>query len=109
MMIVCAEDAMDSVEKKFMETVNCNDIGEMKEYIDTKISIDQHNKTLKITQPIFVQSLNDEFNFAEPNSKPEMPTMARTHLMNSGPKLCGAAQMMYCSGVGKLLYLVKWS
>ena len=35
--------------------------------------------------------------------------MAGTHLMNSGPKLCGATQMRYRSGVGKLLYLIKWS
>ena len=60
-------------------------------------------------QSVLVQSLNDEFNFAEPNSKPEMPATARTHLMNSGPKLCAMVQMRYHSGMGKLLYLVKWS
>ena len=70
MLIVCAGDGMESIKKKFTETVDCNDIGEMKEYIGNKNNIDQHNKTLKITQPVLVQSLNDEFNFAEPNSKP---------------------------------------
>ena len=89
--------------------MDCVDIGEMKEYIGTKISIDPCNNTLKIIQPVLVQSLNDEFNFAELNSKPETPAMARTHLMSSGPKLCGAVQMRYCSDMGKLLYLVKWS
>ena len=79
------------------------------EYISTKISIDQHNKTLKITQPVLVQSLNDEFNFSEPNAKPETPATARTHLMGSGPKLCAIAQTRYQSGMGKLLYLIKWS
>ena len=54
------------------------------------------------------QSLNDKFNFAGPNSKPEMPATASTHLMNSGPELCHIVQMRHCSGVGKLLYLVKW-
>ena len=29
--------------------------------------------------------------------------------MASGMKLCVAAKTSYCSGVGKLLYLVKWS
>ena len=51
----------------------------MQEYIGTKISINQHNKTLKITQPVLVQSLNDEFSFSELNVKPEMPATARTH------------------------------
>ena len=40
MLIVCAEDAMESVKKKFTNAVDCNDIGEMKEYIGTKINID---------------------------------------------------------------------
>ena len=71
MLIVCLEDAMESIKKKFTVIVDCDDIGEMKEYIGTKVSIDQHNNTLKITQPDLVQSLNDEFNFAEPNSKHE--------------------------------------
>ena len=109
MLIVCSEDAMESIKKRFMEIVNCDDIGEMKEYIGTKVSIDQHNNTLRIMHPVLVQSLNDEFNFAKPNSKPEMLATAGAHLMNSGPKLCEAAQTRYCSGVGKLLYLVKWS
>ena len=58
-------------------------------------------------QPVLVQSLNDEFNLAELNSKTEMPATAGTHLMDSGPKWCGAMQMRYHSGVGKLLYLVS--
>ena len=72
MLIVRKEDAMECIKKMFTETVDCNDIGEMQEYISTKISINQRNKTLKITQPVLVQSLNDEFNFSEPNAKPEM-------------------------------------
>ena len=40
MLIVCAENAMDSIKKKFMETVDCDDIGEMNECIGTKINID---------------------------------------------------------------------
>ena len=44
MLIVCTQDAMESVKKTFTETVNCNDIGEMKEYIGTKINIDNTTK-----------------------------------------------------------------
>ena len=39
---------------------------------------------------------------------PPMPAMASTHLMNTGPKLCAPAQTGYQSGIGKVLYLVKW-
>ena len=51
----------------------------------------------------------DEFTFDEPNPKPEVPATRGTHLMSKGPNLCVEAQMRYHSGVGELLYLVKWS
>ena len=49
MLIVCMEDAMESIKKKFTETVEFDDIGKMQEYIGTptKLSIDQHNKTFE--------------------------------------------------------------
>ena len=81
----------------------------MKEYIGTKIDVNHATKSLKITQPILVKSLIDEFTFDEPNAKPEKPATGGTHLMSKGPSLCAEAQTRYCSGVGKLLYVVKCS
>ena len=40
MLIICKEDAMEGVKKKFTEIVDCEDIGEMHEYIGTKIDDD---------------------------------------------------------------------
>ena len=54
-----------------------------------------------------VRSLIDKFVFNEPSAKPEIPATAGTHLVKSGIKLGADAQTHYCSGVGKLLYLVK--
>ena len=48
MLIVCMEDAMETIKKKFTETVDCDDIGEMKEYIGTKsilIGTTKHEKS----------------------------------------------------------------
>ena len=42
----------------------------------------------------------------EPNSKPTSNSWDTSY--NSRPKLCGAVQTRYCSGIGKLLYLVRW-
>ena len=36
MLMICAEDVMENVNKKFMKTVDCDDIGAIKEYIGTK-------------------------------------------------------------------------
>ena len=40
MLIVCLEDAMESIKKKFIEIMDCDDISEMKESIGTEVSID---------------------------------------------------------------------
>ena len=109
MLVVCDKSGMDTTKEKFTKVVDCNDIGPMKEYIGTKIDVDTKHKSLKTMQPVLVQSLKDEFKFKEVTAKPEVPAVAGTHLLPNGPKLCGAEQMKYRSGVGKLLYLVKWS
>ena len=54
MLIVCKEAGMNVVKQQFTETVDCNDIGPMKEYIGTKIDVDSAKCILKITQPVLV-------------------------------------------------------
>ena len=57
-----------------------------------------------------MQSLQDEFDFKNPNNCPETPAPASMHLMESGQPLSPEQQTKYRSGVGKLLfYLTKWS
>ena len=108
MLIICKEEGMDMVKQKFTKMVKCNDIGPMREYIGMKIDVDHATRSLKITQPVLVKSLLDEFTFDEPNAKSEVPATGSTHLVSKGPNLHAEAQTRYCSGVGKLLYLVKW-
>ena len=106
MLVVCNEKYMDDVKQKFTNTVDCDDMGAMVEYIGTKIDIDKGKRELKITQPVLVQSLWDEFEFENPNNCPETPAPASTHLMTSGKSLSPEKHTKY---VGKLLYLTKWS
>ena len=61
MLIVCKKAAMNVVKQQFTETVDCDDISPIKEYIGTKIDIDSGKCKLKITQPVLVRSLIDEF------------------------------------------------
>ena len=94
------------VKQQFTETLDCDDISHMKEYIGTKIDIDREKCKLKITQPVLVRSLIDEFVFNEPSVKPNILATAATHLVKSGIKLGAKAQTHYHSGVGKLLHLI---
>ena len=66
-------------KQKFTSTVDCNDMGAMMEYIGTKLDTDSKKHELKITQPVLVQSLRDEFDFENPNICPETPAPASIH------------------------------
>ena len=41
--------------------LKCDDAGEMQEYVGCKIEIDQNLRSAKITQPVLIESLSDEF------------------------------------------------
>ena len=109
MLVVCDENYTAKIKQEFTGTVDCNDMGTMVEYIGTKIDIDNKKYESKITQPVLVQSLRDEFDFENPNNCPETPVPAGMHLMASGQPLSPEQQTKYHSGVGKLSYLTKWS
>ena len=92
MLIICKEEGMAMVKKHFTDMVDCDDIGPMKEYIGMKINVDHATKNLKITQPVLVKSLIDEFTFDEPNAKPVVSATGGNQLMYKGPNsLCGSS------------------
>jgi hypothetical protein len=90
--------------------LKCDDAGEMKEYVGCKITIDRTERSARITQPVLIQSLRDEFklNLAKRHRTPAVPnnTLQKT---DDGPKLNEKEQGMYRKGVGKLLHMMRWS
>ena len=88
MLIVCKEMGMAQVKVQFMSMVDCEDLGPMKEYIGTNIDVDMNNRHLKIVQQVLVNSLADEFTFAEPNLWPHTPVPAGTHLLTKAHIVC---------------------
>jgi hypothetical protein len=81
----------------------------LKEYVGCKINCDMINASIKITQPVLIQSFAEEFNL--PGVKP-IPKILAPH----GDQLCKEDDMVftdeqaiYWKGVGKLLHLMKYS
>jgi hypothetical protein len=82
----------------------------LKEYVGCKIDRNEDGRGLLILQPVIVQSLIDEFGVEEdpkimiPASKGDSftPVMDEDELDEEDQK-------GYRSGVGKLLYLSRWS
>ena len=46
-----------------MERFECNDVGELSKYIGCKV--DKHKDSIKLTQPVLLQSFKDKFQVTE--------------------------------------------
>ena len=56
-----------------MQMFDCDDNGPIKEYIGCKIDYNLDERWLKFTQPVMVQSFQDEFDLSKEASKPTTP------------------------------------
>jgi hypothetical protein len=53
--------AVEAVKEKMKSRFDCDDLGELNEYMGCKI--DRNEDSLKFTQPVLIQSYEDEFEF----------------------------------------------
>ena len=89
-----------------MNKLDYKNMGELKEYIGYKI--EQKVDWIKLTQPVLVQSLEDEFtiplntlcNLLEPSNK---------ELVSEDKPLSEGKKKIYKYGVEKLLFLIQYS
>ena len=97
-------------KKEMMDRFDCDEIGNMDEYVGCKLERDYEKRTMKFTQPVLLQSFDDEFELPD-GKAPVTPAPAGDTLMKGKPNESMSAndQKKYRSGVGKLLHMVKWS
>ena len=103
------EDVMESVEQ-LKGIFDCDDNGELKEFVGMKLDIDKQNRTMLMTQPVLTQSYNDEFEL--PGNKQPCPAPAGHTLEKSvvaGDELSAKDQKLYRTGVGKVLHNARWT
>ena len=62
----------------FMARFDCDDVGDVKEYVGYKIDRDEENGSMKSTQLVMIQSFGNEFEILE--KKPSTPAEAGTVL-----------------------------
>jgi hypothetical protein len=91
-----------------MSHFKCDDVGEVKDYIGCKLDIDIEQGSLKMTQPVLVQSLTDEFEDIVQGKAPLVPAKPGNILTKGGDDvLSPEMHTRYRGGVGKLMYLAK--
>jgi hypothetical protein len=109
--LICGnKDGVLEAKKAMMNEFDCEEVGQMKEYVGCKIDYNKEEGWMKLTQPVLLQSYNDEFDL--PNGdKPNTPAVPGSVLLRGDAKdnVKTEEQTVYRSGVGKLLHMMKWS
>ena len=107
--LVCGKkEGVLAAKKQLMERFDCDEVGELKEYIGCKV--DRGDGVMKLTQPVLLQSFEDEFDL--PDAKPPNTPAVPGQVLRSGTEtsmLNDEMQSKYRSGTGKLLHMMKWS
>jgi hypothetical protein len=106
-LIVGPKKAVEKTKKDLMERFDCKDCGNIKEYVGCKI--ERTKNLLKFTQPVLMQSYNDEFEL--PKKSYKTPALAGSVLVavKKEEALSPAMQKKYCSGTGKAMHAMQYS
>ena len=103
------ENDVIKAKSQMKELFDCDDVGDFHEYVGCKIDYKPEDMSLKFTQPVMIQSFQDEFKL--PDYEYESPAESGQVLVAvvKGQELSGSNQSIYRSGVGKLLHMMRWS
>jgi hypothetical protein len=110
------DDCLVAVDKRSVEAAKeqlksrfeCDDLGELNEYMGCKI--DRDEDYVKFTQPVLIQSSEDEFELNKTRqvfTPAEQGNILMTY--DQGTELGGKEQTKYRNGGGNLLHRMRWS
>eukprot|EP00957_Ditylum_brightwellii_P128242 9780668-Ditylum_brightwellii.AAC.1 len=86
------------------------ELGELEEYVGCKIEYNREERWMRLTQPILLQSYEDEFELDEHGLNPHTPadTGSMLERIEGEPTLGKEEHGKYRMGVGKLLHMSRW-
>jgi hypothetical protein len=104
------KNAVMAAKREMLKRFDCDEVGELKEYIGCKIEHNKEKRFMKLTQPVLLQSFEDEFNLPDGRT-PNTPAEPGSVLKSGKEEDCISSreQKIYRTGVGKLLYLAGHS
>ena len=110
-LIAGEEKVVERSKEDMMKLFDCNNIGDLQEYVGCKIEHDRDKKTMKLTQPVMIQSFLDKFDTNTDGMKPRTPAIPGSILTKGDDRsnLTMKEQKKYWSGVGKLLHMMRWT
>jgi hypothetical protein len=100
--LVCGrEKGVMHAKAQMMEQFDCDEVGNMNEYVGCKVERNHEEGSIKMTQPVMLQSFTDEFNLPE-GPVPNTPATPGDALVRAKPEDCisDVKQFKYRSGAG---------
>jgi len=70
------DEEVDETMNQFRERLECDDMSEVEEYIGCKVDHNRRDGIIKITQPVLIKKLRDEFDIEESGRKITTPAKA---------------------------------
>ena len=103
------EKDVEESREEMKELFECDDVGEMDEYVGCKI--EKGEGKIRFTQPVMIQSFVDEFQTgsARPTGTPGAPGGVLVPVTDENSAVEPKWQTKYRAGVGKLLHMMRWS
>ncbi len=109
-LVAGTEEVVLKAKASMMEFFDCDNVGTIKESVGCKVDYDQQAGSMKLTQPVMIQSFKDEFELPEGNASntPAIPgsVMSEGQIKN---QVDNETQSTYRSGVGKLMHMMRWT
>ena len=63
-------------KEKTKKLFECDGVGELVEYVGCKVEFNEEERSLKLTQPVMIQSLHDKFDLPTDGAEPTIPAEA---------------------------------
>jgi hypothetical protein len=109
--LVCGkEPGVMKAKGQMMDRFDCDEVGNMEEYVGCKLERNYEDRSMKITQPVMLQSFEDEFELPD-GKAPNTPATPGDALVKAKPEDCVDPDELftYRKGTGKLLHMMRWS
>jgi len=105
------KERVTEAKHQMMKLFDCEELGEMKEYVGCKVEYNREEGYMKLTQPVMIQSFSDEFELPEDGNSPRTPAEPGSVLSKGEERnlVKRDRQKFYRSGVGKLLHMMRWT
>jgi hypothetical protein len=104
------KEAVKKAKEQMMSRLDCDEVGELKEYVGCKVDIDVEEQSVTLTQPVLLQSIVDQFELPE-GVFLRTPAVAGDVLVRGEvqEQVKHGEQKKYRSGVCNLLHMMRWS